>query len=67
MDGSTDPRPINDAAFPQRLAGQTFAKGDELEIKAGQKKVRLKCLEIKEKSVVLLIEGIPRPQELGLK
>ena len=57
-------------AAGRRLAminNQTFAKGDELEVKAGQKKVHVKCLEIKEKSVVLLIEGISQPQEIGMK
>jgi hypothetical protein len=49
------------------INNQTLGKGETGKIKAGQRTVSVKCLEIKEKSVVIQIEGIERPKEIGLK
>lgn len=49
------------------LNNQTLGKGETGKIKAGQKTVTVKCLEIKERSVVVQIEGIEQPKEIGLK
>jgi len=43
-----------------------FAKGEEGEVKVGATKVRIKVIEIKEKSVVISIEGVPGQKELVL-
>lgn len=54
----------------RRLAminNQTIGIGEEAKVKAGQKTVTVKCLEIKEKSAVVLIEGISQPKELHLR
>jgi len=49
------------------INNQTLGKGETGKVKAGQKTVTVKCLEIKEKSVVVQIEGIAQPREIGLK
>ena len=49
------------------INNQTLGKGETARIKAGQKTVTVRCLEIKEKSVVIQIEGIEQPKEIGLK
>ena len=49
------------------INNQTLGKGETGRIKAGQKTVTVKCLEIKEKSVVVQIEGIEQPREIGFK
>jgi hypothetical protein len=54
----------------RRLAlinNQTLGKGETGKIKAGQKTVTVKCLEIRERSVVVQIEGIEQPKEIGFK
>jgi hypothetical protein len=54
----------------RRLAlinNQTLGIGETGKVKAGQKTVTVKCLEIKEKTVIVQIEGIEQPRELGLK
>jgi len=49
------------------INNQTLGKGETGNVKAGQKTVTVKCLEIKEKSVVVQIEGIEQPREIRLK
>jgi hypothetical protein len=49
------------------INNQTLGKGETGRIKAGQKTVTVKCLEIKERSVVVQIEGIEQPKEIGFK
>jgi hypothetical protein len=54
----------------RRLAiinGRTFERGEEGKIKVGQRSVAVKCVEIKENSVVVQIEDIEQPKEIGLK
>ena len=49
------------------INNQTLGKGETGRIKAGHKTVTVKCLEIKEKSVVIQIEGIDQPREIGFR
>lgn len=54
----------------RRLAivnGITLEKGGETKIKIGQRFVSVRCLEIKEKSVVLSIEVLTQPKEISLE
>lgn len=54
----------------RRLAminNQTIGPGEEAKVKVGQKTVTVKCLEIKGKSAVVLIEGISQPKEIHLR
>jgi Sel1 repeat len=46
---------------------QTFQAGDQSVIKVGEKRVSVHCLEIKESSVVISIEGIDGSRELRLQ
>jgi len=45
----------------------TFKKGEEGEVKAGNGRVKIQVLEIREKSVVITIEGVAAPKELLLQ
>jgi sRNA-binding protein len=49
------------------INGQPLGKGDEAKVKAGQKTVSARCLEVKERSAFVLIEGIRQPKELSLR
>jgi hypothetical protein len=49
------------------INNQTLGKGESGRIRIGQKTVTVKCLEIKEKTVVIQIEGIEQPREIGFK
>ena len=44
----------------------TFTKGEEQEVRVGNAKVKIKVLEIREKSVIILIEGQTDSKELVL-
>jgi hypothetical protein len=44
----------------------TFSKGEEQEVRAGNSKVKIKVLEIAEKSVSILIDGQTEAKELVL-
>jgi sulfur carrier protein ThiS len=44
----------------------TFVKGEEQEVRAGNGKVKIRVLEIREKSVVVTAEGQADPKELLL-
>lgn len=48
------------------INNQTFAKGDQAAVKIGEKRVTLHCLEIRESSVVVSIEGIEGTRELKM-
>ncbi len=53
----------------QRLAlvnNQTLAKGEEARVRVGQSNVLVRCLEIRDRSVVLRLGGRPEPVELFL-
>jgi hypothetical protein len=43
-----------------------FAKGEEGEVKIGNSKIKIKVIEVKEKSVVVFIEGVSDQKELLL-
>ena len=45
----------------------TFAAGEEQEVKVEGGKVRIRVLEIREKSVVVMVERQPQPIELKLR
>lgn len=45
----------------------TFIKGEEQEVRAGNAKVKIKVQEIRDKSVIILIEGQTEPKELVLQ
>ena len=45
----------------------TFVKGEENDVKAGNGKVKIKVLEIRDKSVVITVEGAAQPKELLLQ
>ncbi len=40
-----------------------FAKGDQTAVKIGGKSVNVHCLEVRESSVVVSIEGLDGPRE----
>jgi Tfp pilus assembly protein PilP len=48
------------------INGRPFEKGDQGTIYVGTKPLVVRCLEIKEGTATVLIEGIERPRELGL-
>ena len=48
------------------INGRPFETGEQAKVKVGQRMVSVRCLEIKEKSAVVLIEGISQPKEIGL-
>jgi len=53
----------------RRLAiinGRPFETGEQAKVKVGQKMVTVRCLEVNEKSAVVLIEGISQPKEISL-
>ncbi len=43
---------------------RTFGNGETSTIKVGQKSVSIKCLQIKERSAIILVDENPRPWEL---
>jgi len=46
---------------------QTLAKGDTAVVKLEDKSVKVRCLEIRERSVVLIVDGQTEPRELALR
>lgn len=48
------------------INNRTFEKGDEALVKIGEKTVRVRCLEIRDTSVVISIDGVDRNRELKL-
>jgi hypothetical protein len=56
-------------AGARRLAiinNQTFQRGDELKVKIAEKSVKVRCVEVKESSVLITIEGLEGERELKL-
>jgi TPR repeat protein len=54
----------------RRLAiinGQTFEKGETGKIRIGQKFISLKCVDIQQTSVVIMVEGMNQPTEIRIK
>jgi hypothetical protein len=48
------------------INNKTFAKGDQTALKIGEKRVIVHCLEIRESSVVVSIEGLDGTRELKM-
>jgi len=48
------------------INNKTFAKGDQTALKIGEKRVMVRCLEIREASVVVSIEGLDGTRELKM-
>jgi hypothetical protein len=74
---SVTPTPVPDklvlrnvsGAGPRRLAfvnNQTLAKGEEARVRVGQTNVQVRCLEIRDRSVLLRVNGRTEPLELFL-
>jgi uncharacterized protein len=49
------------------INSHTFEKGEEARILVGQKMLNVKCVDIKEKSAIILVEGSDRPKEIELQ
>jgi hypothetical protein len=49
------------------INNMTFANGEEAEVRAGSGKVKIRVMEIREKSVLVSIEGVAQPKELILQ
>jgi hypothetical protein len=71
------PTPVPDTLVLRNLSGtgnrrlalinnQTLAKGEEARVRVGQTNVQVRCLEIRERSVLLRIGGRTEPMELFL-
>jgi hypothetical protein len=45
---------------------QTFAAGDTLPVKLLDSKVNVRCVEVREQSVLLAVQGEPSPREITL-
>jgi hypothetical protein len=74
---SAVPTPVPDKLVLRNLSGasnrrlalvnnQTLAKGEEARVRVGPSNVTVRCLEIRERSVVLRVDGQPQPLELFL-
>ena len=50
-----------------QINNRTFEQGEQVEVLAGGQKVKLRCLEIHEKSVLVNVEGATEPKELFLR
>jgi hypothetical protein len=48
------------------INGHLFEKGEEAKVNIGNQPVSVRCLDIKEKSAVILIEGVSQPKEISL-
>jgi hypothetical protein len=44
---------------------RTFAKGEEASVKVGERGIKVKCLELSERSVLVAIEGVQEAKELS--
>jgi hypothetical protein len=71
------PTPVPDTLVLRNLSGtgnrrlalvnnQTLAKGEETRVRVGQTNVQVRCLEIRDRSVVLRVGGRMEPMELFL-
>jgi TPR repeat protein len=49
------------------INNETFAKGDQATVKVGDKRVMIHCIEVRESSVIVSIEGIDGTRELKLQ
>lgn len=74
---TTVPTPVPDTLVLRNLSGagtrrlalvnnQTLAKGEEARVRVGQTNVLVRCLDIRDRSVVLRLAGRPEPVELFL-
>ena len=48
------------------INGRSFAEGDQGKVNAGEALHSVRCLEIKQNSVIISLEGINRPIEVAL-
>jgi TPR repeat protein len=48
------------------ISGQTFQKGDARSVKAGERNVKIRCVEVRQASVLVAIEGLEGERELNL-
>jgi hypothetical protein len=48
------------------INGATLGQGETAPVKLADRRVNVRCLEIREKSVLVKIEGIDKPRELRL-
>jgi TPR repeat protein len=48
------------------INNKTLAAGEQTQVKLSSKTVTVKCLEVKERSAVVLVEGTTKPRELRL-
>lgn len=49
------------------INNRSFEPGEQAEVTVGSQKIKVRCLEIREKSVLLTIEGTPAPREIFLR
>ena len=49
------------------INNRTFAQGDEVQVRVASGQVRVKCLEIGDKFVTVIIQGESNPKQLFLK
>jgi len=49
------------------INNKNFTSGEELEVRAGSGKFNIRVMEIREKSVLVSIEGVTQPKELLLQ
>jgi hypothetical protein len=75
---TTVPTPVPDTLVLRHLSGtgnrrlaminnQTLARGEEARVRVGQTNVLVRCLEIRDRSVVLRLNGEPKPVELFMR
>ena len=50
-----------------QINNRNFEVGEEAEVLAGNQKIKIRCLEIRESSVLVRIEGVEEPRELSLR
>ena len=50
-----------------QINNRNFAVGEESEVLAGTQKVKIRCLEIRDSSVLVSVEGVTEPRELFLR
>jgi len=50
-----------------QINNRSFEPGEQAEVLVGSQKVKVRCLEIREKSVLLTIEGANQPKEVFIR
>ena len=49
------------------LNNTTFAPGDTAKVKVQDGDVKIRCVEIRDKSVIVAVDGQPEPREIKLR